>query len=487
MSDGNGMPGLVFEFSANGKASGTTVTARLGDDVLAVDKFDVLKSKSRAEFINDVCKGRAGLDRSAIEILLVRQAAEFASRQAAQKSDQDTHEPDGNELLERMPQAVRDEAREMLESPNLWGRILDDVERIGLAGEMELAATLYLLGVSRLLPRPLAAIVSAPSSTGKSYTIEKVSSLFPPECLIHATSLTPQALFYMQPGSLSHKWIVAGERSRLENDETAESTRALREMISGGRLTKLIPTKVNGEIVTQRIEQEGPIAFCESTTLSQIFSEDVNRCLLLSADERESQTANIINRLAQGYSGAVGAAVDAVVQRHHAAHRMIQQRAVIVPFAPAIAEKFPHDRIEARRAFPHLMSMVQASALLSQFQRQLDGDGCIIATIDDYHVAKQLARSPMARLLGGRISDATLRFYDRLAKWAPDQFNTSEAAKHDRKSKQIVRAWLSDLADVGAVQQLEPSKGSRPAVWKVLDVDVGDLASGGFSLPEIVS
>ena len=28
----------------------------------------------------------------------------------------------------------------------------------------------------------------------------------------------------MKPGSLSHRWVVAGERSRLENDETAETT-----------------------------------------------------------------------------------------------------------------------------------------------------------------------------------------------------------------------------------------------------------------------
>jgi len=34
------------------------------------------------------------------------------------------------------------------------------------------------------------------------------------------------------PGSLVHRFIVAGERSRLENDASAESRRALREMIS---------------------------------------------------------------------------------------------------------------------------------------------------------------------------------------------------------------------------------------------------------------
>jgi hypothetical protein len=37
---------------------------------------------------------------------------------------------------------------------------------------------------------------------------------------------------------LQHRFIVAGERSRLQNDETAEATRALRELLSAGRLVK---------------------------------------------------------------------------------------------------------------------------------------------------------------------------------------------------------------------------------------------------------
>ena len=56
--------------------------------------------------------------------------------------------------------------------------------------------------------------------------------------------MTPQALFHMKPGSLAHRFVVAGERSQLENDERADATRALREEadrvasadLTGGRL-----------------------------------------------------------------------------------------------------------------------------------------------------------------------------------------------------------------------------------------------------------
>src|SRR5262249_13041383 len=156
---------------------------------------------------------------------------------------------------------------------------------------------------SRLLNRPLADIVQGPSTSGKSYLIEKTASLFPSEAVIYATQMTPQALFHMKPGTLCHKFVVAGERSRNQDDDKAEATRALREMISSGKLTKLMPVREgNNQIQTQSIEQDGPIAYVESTTLTNIFDEDANRCLLLNTDERSDQTRRIIEATAAKHS-----------------------------------------------------------------------------------------------------------------------------------------------------------------------------------------
>jgi len=474
-------PALVIDFSRTGTAANTTITARIGDDVLAVDKIDLSKAKARTEFAASICKDHPGIEPDEVERLLTKQAADFAVCESKQKEE--TTEPKSQELLDTMPQSVRDDARAMLDSPDLMKQVIDDVASLGVAGERGLVATIYLVGVSRLLPRPLAAIVQAPSSVGKSYTVEKVSKLFPDETVIHATSLTPQSLFYMEPGALSHRFIVAGERSRQDDDEAAEATRALREMISSGKLSKLIPMKEGGQFVTQRIEQPGPIAFIETTTASNIFNEDANRCLLLSADERTQQTVAVVKRLAATYCDPTAVDIDEVVQRHHAAQRMLGQWPVVVPFAEQIAESFPTDRVEARRAFPHLMGMIQASALLHQYQRTVDGDGRLIADVDDYQLAGHLARGPLARLLGGRISDAALRFYDRLVEWGADKFTTTEAGLQDRKSPQAVRGWLRELCEAGGVEQIEPAKGNRPAHWQLTDIDRETLSAGDCGLP----
>jgi hypothetical protein len=63
--------------------------------------------------------------------------------------------PTPEDLLNAMPQDVRDEAMRRLLAPDLLDWLRLDVRAMGLAGEESLAEALYLFGVSRLLDRPL--------------------------------------------------------------------------------------------------------------------------------------------------------------------------------------------------------------------------------------------------------------------------------------------------------------------------------------------
>jgi hypothetical protein len=396
-----------------------------------------------------------------------RQEAEDAAARAAASGGEE--DPDAREQrrLNETPADLRAEAEALLRDPRLMLHVANAVEAMGVAGEQPLGVTLYLVGTSRKLRRPLAAMVKGPTASGKSFVIERAARLMPPESVLVATQITPQALFHMTPGVLRHCFVIAGERARRDDDDTAEATRALREMISAGRLSKLMPVKFGHDLQTVLIEQEGPIAYVESTTLTAVFEEDENRCISVCTDERPTQTRRVLTRAASDYAGVATAGnAGRVAQVHHTAQRLLARREVVVPYAPRLAELLPEERVEARRAFPQLVSLIQASALLHQYQRPSDGEGRVVAVREDYHLARWLLADPMRRLLGGGVSEASRRFFCRLRGWFGEAaFTTTEARLKERTSRAAVHGWLGELARAGALEQVEPGRGPRPARW----------------------
>lgn len=393
-------------------------------------------------------------------------------------------EPDSAALLAATPEEVLEEAEEFLKDPQLIERIGADIQALGVAGEQNLATTIYLIGVGRLLPKPVGAIIQAPTSTGKSFIPDTVANCFPPEAVLRAHSITANALYYLEPGRLKHRFVVAGERSRRQDDDSADATKALRELLSDGTLRKLVTDTSGGAPKTIECVQEGPISYIESTTAGEIFAEDANRCLILSTNDSQDQTKAIVKRIAQAQAGEILSDNEGIIQRHHAMQRMLQQHDVLIPYAVALGDRFPTDRVEARRAIGLFLAMVKASALLHQFQRETDDDGRLIAEQGDYELACRLCRGPLARNLGGQISDAAIRFHERLvATCGTGIFTTTEVAKREQKARQSVLDLLHELVQINAVEQVEYGRGSKPSTWKVTNTNHDDVAAGGFDLP----
>lgn len=92
-----------------------------------------------------------------------------------------------------MPDAILAEAEALLRDPHLAQRVCADIETAGVVGERKLALTVYFVGVSAQLEKPLAAINQGASSSGKSYVIARVASL------------TPNALYYFPAGTLRRR------------------------------------------------------------------------------------------------------------------------------------------------------------------------------------------------------------------------------------------------------------------------------------------
>jgi hypothetical protein len=292
---------------------------------------------------------------------------------------------------------------------------------------------------------------------------------------MNTTGMTTNALYYVENGTLSHRWIVSGERSRVEDDDQAEATRALREMIESGKLSKLVSVKEGDRIVSKRIEQDGPIAYSETTTLESIFSEDANRCLVLNTDEGAQQTRRVIDATSVEASGRSSADPDRICLIHHAIQRMLPRVKVVVPFAEAIAKHFPTDRVEYRRDFRHLLQLIRASALLHFRQRDRRSNGDVVASITDYTNAETLARVPLTTAACG-ISEGARKFLVQLRdRFGEAEFTTTEAKQLRGVGRRTVDARLNALSVQGAVEQTKSSSGNVPARWRLTGAapDVG--------------
>ena len=189
---------------------------------------------------------------------------------------------------------------------------------------------------------------------------------------------------------------------------------------------------------------------------------------MLHTDERPDQTKRIIRQLASAYSQQNGmGARNEIILRHHALQRMLQPLDVLIPFAGKPAELIPSDRVEVRRAFAHLLNMIQAVALLYQRQRERDANGLLVATDVDYQVARHLLLKPMTRLIGGGTSDPARRFHERLREWTSNEFTTTEARRREKSSKSAVSGWLAELHEAGRIELVEAGRGRTPATWRL--------------------
>ena len=64
--------------------------------------------------------------------------------------------------------AAREKALELLQSPDFFNRMISVTKRMGLVGETINALVVYVVGVSRLLAKPLCLFIKGASSAGKN-------------------------------------------------------------------------------------------------------------------------------------------------------------------------------------------------------------------------------------------------------------------------------------------------------------------------------
>lgn len=264
-------------------------------------------------------------------------------------------------------------------------RILDvferDLERMGVAGEARVAKLIYLSLTSRFLPRPVSNAVKGPSGGGKSYLVERVCEFFPPDAYYPLTAMSERALAYgTEP--LRHRFLVLYEAAGLESDFASYLVRSL---LSEGKVRYETVEKGPNGLEPRLIEREGPTGLIVTTTAVALHPENETRLLSMQVTDTPEQTRSVLLSLADEHP-----------EPDRAAWRDLQtwlagvEHRVVIPYARPLAELVPPVAVRLRRDFGAILALIRAHAVLHQVHRDRDGQGRVVATIDDYQVVREL-------------------------------------------------------------------------------------------------
>jgi DNA primase len=368
-----------------------------------VDTLDLYAARSRGSFLR-AASVELGLSEEAVKRELGAVLLRLETLQDELLAQ--GREQRGNNAP-RVPILSADDERqalELLRTPNLMQRVVDDLHALGVVGEdMNLMAA-YLAAVSRKLDAPLAVLIQSSSAAGKSSLMDAVLQLIPEEERIRYSAMTGQSLFYLGETNVQHKILAIAEEEGVR-----QAAYALKLLQSDGELTIASTAKdeATGDLRTRQYTVKGPVMLMLTTTAIDVDEELMNRCLVLAVNESREQTALIHarQRHKQTLEGLLQSsqrqAIEAV---HHNAQRLLASVAVVNPYADQLT--FLADKTRTRRDHMKYLTLIRSIALLHQHQREVkevQHGGQTLRYIEvsrsDIELANQIAHEVLGRTL----------------------------------------------------------------------------------------
>ncbi len=328
----------------------------------------------------------------------------------------------------------------------------------GLVGEGRAVKLLYLAVVSRLLDRPVSVAVKGPSSGGKSYAVERVLALFPPDAFYALSAMSERALAYSDE-PLHHRILVIFEAAGMAGDFASY---LMRSLLSEGCVRYETVEKTKDGLRARLIEREGPTGLIVTTTAVHLHPENETRLISLPVTDTQDQTAAVMDALAEG----VGAPVDYAPWHALQSWLMTKEHRVTIPYAKTLASQVPPIAVRLRRDFGALLNLIRAHAILHQASRGKDAEGRIIASAEDYAAVRELIADLVAEgvetTVAATMRETVIAVRASLGGVADATVSVTAVARRMKLDRSAVSRRINAAIDRGYLKNREEKRG-QPA------------------------
>lgn len=363
-------------------------------------------------------------------------------------------------------------ATEFLRSEKLLFRIKQYLRRQQVVGENINKILLYLIFTSRLMKKPISAIVKGLSSSGKTHLIKQVMTIIPEEGVFVTQEASAKAFFYVQENDLKHRMIVIGEMHGAEESEY--SIREAQDGVAEGDLiiTTVQKDKDTNEMMTKTKRVKGPCGFITSTTRPGLNPENETRnfSLFVQINEKKIKETDVI--LEEKYTGKdKSLSKEELLLLHNAQRCLEKDLQVSIPYVRMILDSFPTTHARVMRDRTRFFTVLETIAVLHQFQgnrtiiKSEDGTKTIEANLSDYALSMALMDEilvetlhempPKAKEIYKKVMALKKKWEETTATDMPDDIAENfsitykEIAEEMGMKPEEARRWSKPLRDHG--------------------------------------
>jgi hypothetical protein len=223
--------------------------------------------------------------------------------------------------------------------------------------------------------------VNSESGAGKDYVTSRVLGLLPEDRLVKRTRISPAVFTYWHNPSTEPDWTWDGKVCYLEDiSGNVMNHEVFKTMSSSGSSATILVNQVPVDI-----EVRGKPVLIITAAMATPAKELLRRFTILHLDETVGQTGAIKRMQAKAAATGMTLEYDDTMLK---AIKSLKRVKVKIPYAEMLADGFPDGHIILRTHFPRFLDYVKASTAFHQHQREKDGEGYLLATAQDYEIAR---------------------------------------------------------------------------------------------------